>query len=162
MTTQCWDDGRWLAYCAEKGSESPDPRTKIGCVIVDPDNSLVVGACNTCPTGIDGTINGRMEAPSKYTWIEHAERNAIYDAARRGLATAGCIILVELSPCVDCARAIIQAGLAEVVINLDRNAEYMGERYSGEHPVALEMLAEAGVRIRFVRPANIEDRAQEG
>ena len=159
--TQCWDSSRWLAYCAEKGSESPDPRTKIGCVIVGPDNSLVVGACNRFPTGIDGTIKSRAEAPFKYTWIEHAERNAIYDAARRGLSTEGCIIFVELSPCVDCARAIIQAGLAEVVINLNRNAEYMSERYSGEHPTALEMLAEAGVRVRFVSPGNIEDRVQE-
>jgi deoxycytidylate deaminase len=63
---------------------------------------------------------------------------------------------------VDCARAIIQAGLTEVVINYDRNAEYMSERYSGEHPTALEMLAEADVTVRFVSPRNIEDRVQDG
>ena len=77
-------------------------------------------------------------------------------------STPGCIIFVELSPCVDCARAIIQAGLTEVVINHDRNAEYMSERYSGEHPTALEMLAEADVTVRFVSPRNIEDRVQDG
>jgi dCMP deaminase len=152
----CSDDAHWLIYCAEKGSESPDPRTKIGCVIVGPDNSLVVGACNTYPKGINTTIKSRTEAPSKYEWIEHAERNAIYGAARRGLSTERCVIFIELSPCVDCARAIIQAGLAEVVINLDRNTEYSSERYSREHPTALEMLAEAGVIVRFVSLKNIE------
>jgi dCMP deaminase len=155
VTPQRCDDGRWLAYCAEKRAESPDPRTKIGCVIVRPGNGLLAEACNTFPRGIIESIRSRTEAPSKYTWIEHAERNAIYLAARRGLSTEGCIIFVELSPCVDCARAIIQAGLAEVVINLDRATGYMGERYSGEHPIALEMLAEAGVAVRFVSPSSI-------
>jgi len=125
-------------------------------------DSLIVGACNTYPSGVDRTIKSRAEAPSKYTWIEHAERNAIYQAARRGLPTQGCIIFVELSPCVDCVRAIIQAGLEEVVINLDRNDQYISERYSGQHPTALEMLAEAGVAVRFVSPRNLERRVQDG
>ncbi|MGO9894620.1 MAG: deaminase [Bryobacteraceae bacterium] len=50
------------------------------------------------------------------------------------MSTGGCITFVELSPCAGCARAIIQAGLTEVVINHDRNAEYLSERYSDEHP----------------------------
>lgn len=155
MTTQRQDDGRWLAYCREKAAESPDPRTKIGCVIVGPDNSLIAEACNTYPKGVVETIASRTETPSKYTWIEHAERNAIYYAARRGLSTEGCIIFAELGPCVECARAIIQAGLVEVVINHDRATEYVSERYSGEHQTALEMLAEAGVTVRFVSPRSI-------
>jgi len=69
-------------------------------------------------------------------------------------------MVVELTPCVDCARAIIQAGLVELVINHDRASEYNGERYSDERSTALEMLAEAGVAVRFVRaklPAEAED-----
>jgi len=46
--------------------------------------------------------------------------------------------------------------LAEVVINLDRNAEYLSDRYSSEHPNALEMLAEAGVTVRFVSLGSIK------
>jgi dCMP deaminase len=91
-------------------------------------------------------------APSKYAWIEHAERNAIYLAARHGISTEGCAMFVELTPCVDCARAIIQAGVVEVVINRDRASEYSGERYSDEHSIALDMLAEAGIAVRFVSP----------
>ena len=47
--------------------------------------------------------------PTKYLWIEHAERNAICNAARAGTATEGCTIFVEIMPCMDCARAVVQA-----------------------------------------------------
>ena len=57
---------------------------------------------------------------------------------------------VELSPCVDCARAVIQAGIVEVVINHNRAAEYTSDRYSGEHSKALEILAEGSIAVRFV------------
>jgi len=156
-TQQELDDLRWLALCARKGSESPDPRTKVGCVIVGTDKSVRCEACNTYPKGVLGNIQNRSDAPLKYAWIEHAERNAIYWAARHGISTEGCAMFVELTPCVDCARAIIQAGVVEVVINHDRTIEYSGERYSIEHSTALEMLAEAGVAVRFVSPRKAED-----
>ena len=146
------DDSRWLALCASKGRESPDPRTKVGCIIVGPDGSVRCEACNTYPSGIIAGIQERTEAPLKYIWIEHAERNAIYMAARRGVSTEGCTMIVELTPCVECVRAIIQAGVVEVIINHDRSAEYHGDRYSGEHSTALAMLAEAGIGVRSVSP----------
>ena len=146
------DESRWLALCASKGQLSPDPRTKVGCVIVGPDSQVRCVACNTYPTGVLDGIPERTEAPLKYIWIEHAERNAIYMAARRGISTEGCTVIVELTPCVECARAIIQAGAVQVVINHDRSAEYSGERYSGEHSTALAMLAEAGIAVRTVSP----------
>jgi deoxycytidylate deaminase len=92
---------------------------------------------------------------------KHAERNAIYLAARRGISTEGCAMFVELTPCVDCARAIIQAGIVEVVINRDRASEYSDQRYSDEHSTALEMLAEAGVTVRFVSPKLSERKPEE-
>lgn len=93
----------------------------------------------------------------KYIWIEHAERNAIYQAARLGLCTDGCTLAVELVPCIECARAIIQAGIAQVVVNQQRCTEYLGTKYSEEHSVALAMLAEAGVPVRFARLRIIDD-----
>ncbi len=97
-------------------------------------------------------ITERTEAPEKYVWIEHAERNALYLAARRGIRTRGCTLVVELVPCVECARAIIQAGIARVVINQDRSVEYHSARYSDEHATALAMFTEAAVNVSFVRP----------
>jgi dCMP deaminase len=126
-------------------------KTYVGCIIIGPDKRVLCEVCNTYPKGIL-TSRDRAEAPSKYSWIEHAERNAIYSAARLGISTEGCAMSVELMPCVDCARAIIQAGVVEVVINQDRASEYSGERYSDEHSTALEMLTEAGIAVRFVSP----------
>jgi dCMP deaminase len=85
----------------------------------------------------------------------------IYLAARNGTSTEGCAMFVELTPCVDCARAIIQAGVVEVVINHDRASEYRGERYSDEHSTALEMLTEAGIAVRFVSPKLSVRQAEE-
>jgi len=146
------DDARWLAFCASKGQESPDPRTKVGCLIVGPDGRIRCGACNDYPQGILRDLGQRAAAPLKYIWLEHAERNAIYQAARLGLAIEGCSMFVELVPCIECVRAIIQAGIIQVVINKDRCDEYQGTKYSGEHPVAMSMLAEAGVAVRFASP----------
>jgi dCMP deaminase len=150
------EDARLLALCARKGQESPDPRTKIGCLIVAPDGSIRCAACNDYPRGIPQRHKERTEAPLKYIWLEHAERNAIYQAARKGLSTEQCTMFVELTPCIECARAIIQAGITQLVINHDRCAVYRGEKYSGEYPTALGMLAEAGVVVRFARPEKEE------
>jgi dCMP deaminase len=150
------EDARLLALCARKGQESPDPRTKIGCLIIAPDGSIRCAACNDYPQGMQHRSNERTEAPLKYIWLEHAERNAIYQAARKGLSTEGCTMFADLTPCIECARAIIQAGIAQLVINQDRCAEYHGEKYSGEHPTALSMLAEARVLVRFARPEKEE------
>jgi dCMP deaminase len=152
MSKPMKEESQWLALCAMKGRESPDARTKVGCIIVGPDGTVRCESCNTYPAGIRTDIAERTVPPLKYIWLEHAERNAIYMAARRGVSTEGCTMIVELTPCVDCARAIIQSGLAQVVINERRSAEYSGERYSGEQSAALEMLTEAGVSIRFSRP----------
>jgi len=121
-------------------------------VIISPGGKLLCEACNTYPRGIRDGIRERTEPPLKYIWIEHAERNAIYLAARRGISTEGCTMIVELTPCVECARAIIQAGVVQVVINGGRSAEYSGDRYSGEHSTALAMLAEAGIAVRSIDP----------
>ncbi|MBP1532208.1 MAG: CMP deaminase, partial [Alphaproteobacteria bacterium] len=55
------------------------------------------------------------ERPTKYDFFEHAERNAIYNACLTGTCLRDCTIYCTLTPCTDCARAIIQAGIKTVV-----------------------------------------------
>ena len=155
------DDILWMARCARVGSQSPDPTTKVGCVILGPDQGVRSEACNTYPNRVLGDVQERTEAPLKYLWIEHAERNAIYLAARSGISTEGCTIFVELTPCMECARAIIQAGIDHVVINGDRSAVYCSNRYTAEHSTALAMLAEAGIAVRFVSPSLYQQEREE-
>ena len=95
----------------------------------------------------------RYERPLKYLYTEHAERNAIYFAARQILE--GSTIYLQWFPCADCARAIIQSGIAKIVIDADnygydiQNKKEGNKRWEDSFIAAKQMLGEAGVRIEF-------------
>ncbi len=92
----------------------------------------------------------RLVRPTKYLWIEHAERNAICNAARAGTATEACTIFVEIMPCMDCARAIVQAGIIEVVVSAERMAQYSSAYYDEHFGMVEVLFGEARVRVRRV------------
>jgi len=53
--------------------------------------------------------------PAKYRWTEHAERNAIFSAARMGVSIVGATMYLPWFPCAECARAIVQSGIGALV-----------------------------------------------
>jgi len=118
---------RWLAMAKLVASWSKDPSTKVGCVIVDPHNQALVSiGFNGFPRGVREEAPlaphldpGRWSRPDKYHWVEHAERNAIFNAARLGIATQGCWAYMNYAPepCADCARAFVQAGITKLIGN---------------------------------------------
>ena len=67
---------------------SPDLNTKVGCVIVGDKNQVLSTGYNGMPFGVEATPE-RLERPAKYIWTEHGDRNAIYLAARSGVALEG-------------------------------------------------------------------------
>ena len=67
--------------------------------------------------GINDDVPERQERPEKYFWFSHAERNAVYLAARVGIPVEGCTMYTNGIPCTDCAFAVIQAGITEVVVD---------------------------------------------
>ena len=125
--------------------KSKDRSTKVGAVIVGPDHEVRSTGFNGFPRGVRDDVDARHERPAKYLWTEHAERNAVYNAARNGVHTFGTTMHLNCWwPCADCARAIIQAGVARVVVHASRvNAH--DSRWSDSCAVGLEMLREAGV-----------------
>jgi dCMP deaminase len=137
---------RWLLRCSELSINSDDPHTRVGCVIVGPNGEPRSEGWNSLPRNVQSQ-SGRLERPEKYLWIEHAERNAIFLAARSGTPLDGCTLYVPLLPCAECARGIIQAGIKEVVISAQAMELYEGERYREDHLVAAKMLSEAGVTV---------------
>jgi dCMP deaminase len=147
-----WDE-YYLEICRVVALRSKDPNTQIGCVIVGPAREIRSTGYNSLPRGIRDDVAERLQRPTKYLWMEHAERNAIYNAARAGTATEGCTIYVAIMPCMDCARAIVQAGIAEVVISDERMKQYSSEYYDEHFSKVEELFGEAKVRIRrVVRP----------
>ena len=83
-----WDE-YFINIAEQVKLKSKDKNTQIGVVIVGKDNSIVSTGYNSFPRGIDDNIDERQEKPEKYFWFEHAERNAIYNAARIGVSTLG-------------------------------------------------------------------------
>jgi len=86
------------------------------------------------------------QRPEKYMWVEHAERNAVYNAARIGAATEGCTMYVNQSIiCCDCARAIIQAGITRVVTPAKEWTGHSDGGFKETADIMRTMFREAGV-----------------
>lgn len=140
-------DAYFMSMARLVATRSKDRSTKVGCVLVGPDNEVVSTGYNSFPRGINDVAPERHERPEKYKWTEHAERNAIYNAARIGARTKGTRAYVPWFPCMDCARALVQAGVVEVVgIKPDMTDERWGEDFAR----AETLFAEAGVYVRFM------------
>lgn len=136
------------AITEEAQKTSLDRSTRVGCVILRKGAPAEEGifAANSFPEGVHVEVEARHERPAKYKWTEHAERNAIYVAARHGLATEGATMYLPWYPCADCARAIIQCGIAELVCyEPNWNDKTWGEDFK----IAAQMLSEAGVKQTF-------------
>jgi dCMP deaminase len=141
-----WDK-RFLELALLVASWSKDRSRKVGCVIVGPDREVRTLGYNGFPRGVDDDLESRHVRPIKYQWTEHAERNAIYNAARVGVSLKGCTAYLPWFPCIDCARAIAQVGIAELVCGQqpDLTDPTFGDQFA-RVPVLLE---EAGVSLRF-------------
>jgi dCMP deaminase len=130
--------------------QSPDPSTQNGAVLMDDDGRILVGAFNEFPNGVLYT-DERWERPTKYFYIEHAERNVIFDAAASGIATRGLTMVCPWSACADCARAIVQAGIKTLVRHRLANDESTtNERWNQTIVAGDEILTEGGVEIVHV------------
>jgi dCMP deaminase len=91
-------------------ARSPNRVRQVGAVLLTRDGTEIV-ACNTFPAGVRD-LEARHAGDGRFVWMEHAERHAIFEAARRGVATAGAHITTTFFPCIDCARAIVDSGIA--------------------------------------------------
>jgi len=147
------DRPSWDEYFIERArsaaKRSKDPSTKIGGIIVGPNNEIISTGYNSFVRGINDDVPERFERPEKYKWFEHAERNAIYCAARRGAPLDGCRIFLSCwTPCTDCMRAIIQVGITEVILGTKDGVSGQA-KWIGEAERSAQMAAEAGVSIRY-------------
>lgn len=127
--------------CDRVAADSDDPHRKVGCIIVNSDGDVVVSGTNKLPEGCSLQEN-RITKPDKYMWIEHAERNAIYKAARQGINISGMTMFINWWPCVDCTRAIIQSGLTKIVA--PHRPDFEHPRWGAHFRTSFEMLEENG------------------
>ena len=100
----------WELLQQLKQDASTDADTQVAAVIVDKAGEIVTAGANKHTQGFPVTAENSTR-PEKYDYIEHAERIAIFDAAYAGRALEGTEMYVEVFPCVECARAIVQSGI---------------------------------------------------
>lgn len=154
MTKISWDD-----YYAEMAKlisvKSKDQSTNIGAVIVGPDEEIRSSGYNSFPRGLDDYRSHRYERPEKYYWFEHAERNAIYNAARHGCSLKDCKMYLNCYvPCADCARGIIQVGIKEIILGQGHVSSQ--SKWVDQALRSLYMFRECGVSLRYPNGKNLD------
>ena len=144
-----WDE-YFMGIALLSSMRSKDPSTQVGACIVNPDKRILSMGYNGMPRccSDDELPWDKNDDPlnSKYLYVCHAELNAILNCAVGGVR--GCTVYTTLFPCNECAKAIIQSGIAEVV--------YMSDKYSDSDSVlaSKRMFDTAGVKYRLYNMSN--------
>ena len=125
-------------------SYSQDRSTQNGAIIVV-DGEVVAMSANKFPVGVPH----RHDKPAKYTFIEHAERGAIYAAARNGQRTLRARLFCPWVACPDCARAIVLCGIREVICSAAA-AQATPERWGSLVTEGVSILTGGGVGVRWM------------
>ncbi len=143
-----WDE-YFMGVALLAAQRSKDPNTQVGACIVDRDNRILSTGYNGFPYGCSDeeypwARQADREQDTKYPFVVHAELNAILNA--RGKNLSGARIYVALFPCNECAKAIIQSGISEVV--------YLSDKYADTEMTqcSKRMLCSAGVTLIQMKP----------
>lgn len=144
-----WDE-YFMGIAKLSAMRSKDPSTQVGACIVNAQNRIMSMGYNGLPSGCDDDIfpwerSADRDYNTKYPYVCHAELNAILNN-RSGASLEGCRIYVALFPCNECAKAIIQCGIKEIVYISDKYADTEGVKASKR------MLDAAGVNYRQFNP----------
>ena len=142
-----WDE-YFMGVALLAAQRSKDPSTQVGACIVDSDNRILSTGYNGFPKGCSDDDfpwnRDPAEGETKYPYVVHAELNSILNASGKSLM--GAKIYVALFPCNECAKAIIQAGIKEVI--------YLSDKYHNTPSTiaSRRMLEAAGVVCSCFKP----------
>lgn len=147
-----WDQ-YFMGIAELSALRSKDPNTQVGCCIASPDNKIYSLGYNGLPIGLsDDEFPWENKAENventKYPYVCHSELNAILNFT--GHSLKGCRLYVTLFPCNECAKAIIQSGIVEVI--------YKDNIYpdSISTITSMKMLKAAKIKITKYQSANRE------
>ena len=126
-----WEE-YFMGIAILSAERSKDPNSQVGACIVDKNNRIVSLGYNGAPTGFsdDNDMPWEREGDflnTKYAYVCHSELNAILNSPR---SVKGCIMYVTLFPCNECAKAIVQSGITEIVYLSDKYDKTEGNTVS--------------------------------
>lgn len=145
-------DAYFMGIALLSKERSKDPNTQVGACIVNNQNRIVSLGYNGLPNGCADEMcpwdkrEGSLEE-TKYAYVAHAELNAVLNYHG---SVEGCTLYVTLFPCNECAKAVIQAGIKDII--------YLEDKYDGtpSNIVAKKLLDAAGIKYRKYEKLNQE------
>ena len=144
-----WDE-YFMGIAKLSAMRSKDPNSQVGACIVSPEHKILSMGYNGFPLGCsdDEYPWDREGDDTKYLYVTHSELNAILNY--RGGSLDGTTIYVTMFPCNECAKAIIQSGIREVIYDINK--------YPGSTAICASerMLTSAGVKVRKYQPSGRE------
>lgn len=120
------------------------PSTHNGALLVEKGTVILKGK-NVLPRGVKLT-KSRIAGDNKHTYPNHAERDLIYKAAKKGVKTNGLTMVMPWVPCIPCANCVISSGIKNLIVH-KQMVEKTKEGWRKELEDALNILDEAGVKI---------------
>ena len=144
-------DRRFLRIAEEVRLWSKDPGTKVGCVLVN-ERRIISTGYNGFPQTISDDLDRYIDREYKLSVTVHAEANAILNAAKNGTRVQGSTLYVTFPPCSQCASAIIQAGVAQIVCP---DPALAPERWRSNFKAANNLFYEAGVKVLYYSDADL-------
>lgn len=137
---------RYIDLARTVASWSKDPSTQCGAVIIGDEGQVLSQGYNGFPRNISDNEDDYKNREIKYEKIVHAEKNAIYNAALNGVSPKGATLYVHGLPCChECAKAIIQVGIKEVVMHKSNDP-----RWNESCTLGKELFDEAQVKITYI------------
>ncbi len=126
-----WDE-YFMGIAIISAERSKDPNSQVGACIVDKNNKIVSLGYNGAPIGFDDDKDMKWEREgsfldTKYAYVCHSELNAILNSK---IPVRDCKMYVTLFPCNECAKAIIQAGIKEIIYLSDKYDKTEGNTVS--------------------------------
>lgn len=129
-------DRRYLRMAKIWSENSYCLRRKVGALIVK-DKMIISDGFNGTPSGFPNVCED--EANVTFTYVLHAEANAITKVARSNNSSDGSTLYVTASPCIECAKLIIQSGIRRVVFS---------ELYRITD--GIDLLMKAGIEVKHI------------
>ena len=104
----------YMDMARSMAKNSPDAETKVGAIMLSEEGRIIASSFNGFLRGANDDKLPKTR-PDKYTFIQHAERNMLYNCAYEGIRTKNTTIICTLSPCLDCLRACFQSGVSHII-----------------------------------------------
>lgn len=104
----------YIKMAEEIAKLSPDKETKVGAIMLSSEDRIIASSYNGFLRGANDDSLPQTR-PDKYMYMQHAERNLIYNCSYNGIKTKDSSIICTLSPCKDCLRAAYQSGVKKII-----------------------------------------------